>query len=312
MKTLIILAHPNLESSVANKRIVEKLPKHINNVEVRDIFKLYPDYKINIEAEQQALLETDTIVFQYPFYWYNMPAILKLWFDEVFSYNFAYGSEGDKLKGKNFLLSITVGGPADSYTPLGYNHFKIEDFIKPLEQTAYLAQMNYLAPIYEHGMVYISGVYNSKEVVEQRADKQIEKLVKTLSELQSDNPEKKIKGFAKEWFEHFDVLADENYFNNFISADTKFLFPEGTFVGNEGFSEWYANVKKSIKPNNEHRIESIHVATNNGHFDVDLAVKLKAETYTNETLQMNVKENWKIKVTDNGEIKIQEYLVKEV
>lgn len=124
--------------------------------------------------------------------------------------------------------------------------------------------------------------------------------------------QKKIKEFAKEWFEHFDVLANENYFKNFISADTKFRFPEGTFVGNEGFSEWYANIKKSIKPNNEHRIESIHVATNNGHFDVDLAVKLKAETYTNETLQMNVKENWKIKVTDNGEIKIQEYLVKEV
>ncbi|KAB1156463.1 NAD(P)H-dependent oxidoreductase [Tenacibaculum aiptasiae] len=311
MKILMIVAHPNLENSVANKRISEKLPKYIKNLEVRNILELNPDYKINVEAEQQALIEADTVIFQYPFYWYNMPAILKLWFDEVFSYNFAYGAEGNKLKGKNFLQSITIGGPAESYTPLGYNHFKIEEFSKPLEQTAYLAQMNYLPPIYEHGLVYIPGVYNTKEIVEERADKQIEKLVNVLTELQIETPEKTIQKFVKQWFGNFDALAEENYFTQYISESTKFSFPEGEFVGSIGFNQWYTNIKKSIKPNNEHIIESLHIKENKNHFDVDLAVKLKAETYTNEKIQLNVKENWKVKIEEE-KIKIQEYKVQEV
>lgn len=192
MKTLVILSHPELDKSIANKRIAESLEVQVNNLEVRDIFSLYPDYKIDIEIEQKALLEADTVIFQYPFWWYNMPGILKQWFDMVFNFNFAYGPEGDKLKGKNFLLSFTIGGPKDAYSPIGYNNFRIEDFTKPMEQTAYLAQMNFLDPVYQHGMVYIPGVYNTQEAVEERADKQVEQLVAVLNDLQSENSETNI------------------------------------------------------------------------------------------------------------------------
>lgn len=309
MKTLVILAHPELEKSIANKRIAEGLKSKNCNVEVRDIFSLYPEYKIDIEAEQNALLEADTIIFQYPFWWYNMPAILKHWFDMVFNFNFAYGPEGDKLKSKNFQLSFTIGGPADSYSPLGYNHFRIEELTKPMEQTAYLAQMNFLPPVYEYGMVYIPGVYNTQEAVEERADNQVQRLLNVIDELENQNPEERIKAFAKEWFEHFDVLADDGYFNNYIANGAKLKFAEGEFEGHEGFSEWYAGIKKSIKPNNEHRIESINVVAENGHYNVDMSVKLKAETHEGELLQMNVKENWKVEITRDGRIKIHEYIV---
>ena len=311
MKTLVILSHPKLEESIANKKIAEELQKK-ENVEVRDIFALYPDYQIDVEAEQKALLTADTVIFQYPFWWYNMPAILKVWFDEVFCFNFAFGPEGDKLKGKNFLLSFTIGGPADAYTPLGYNHFRVEEFTKPMEQTAYLAQMNYLAPVYEHGMVYIPGVYNTKEAVEERALQQTVQIIEILDGLENENPEIKIKSFAKQWFEHFDVLADDGYFNNYIANGAKLQFAEGEFVGHEGFSEWYAGIKNTIKPNNEHRIESINVVANNGHYAVDLSVKLKAEKLSGEPLQLNVKENWKVEITRDGRIKIHEYIVNTV
>jgi putative NADPH-quinone reductase len=183
MKTLVILAHPNLDESIANKRIAEQLSTKVENLEVRDIFKRYPDYKIDIEAEQKALLTADTVIFQYPFYWYNMPAILKVWFDEVFNYNFAYGSKGDKLKGKNFLLSFTIGGYEEEYTPTGYNHFRIEELVKPMEQTAYLSQMKYINPIYEYGMIYIPNVYNTRESVEEKADKQVARLMACIDSL---------------------------------------------------------------------------------------------------------------------------------
>lgn len=109
-----------------------------------------------------------------------MPAILKHWFDVVFEYQFAYGSEGDKLKGKSFQISFTIGGPVESYKSTGYNTFEISEFLKNLEQTANLAQMKYLAPIYTHSMVYIEGVYNVKEEVIDRANKHSEKLLNVI------------------------------------------------------------------------------------------------------------------------------------
>ena len=182
MNTLIILAHPTFEESLANKTILNNLDTNNYN-EIRNIASLYPNYEIDVKAEQEALLNADTIILQFPFYWYSVPAILKKWLDDVFTYQFAYGSEGDKLKGKNFILSFTVGGPRDAYQEGGYNSFEIKDLIKPLEQTAHLSQMSYIEPIYTHSMIYIPNVYNTQESVVNGALEHVKKLTKVLNEL---------------------------------------------------------------------------------------------------------------------------------
>ncbi|MCG7501542.1 NAD(P)H-dependent oxidoreductase [Tenacibaculum sp. Mcav3-52] len=312
MKTLMILAHPNLKDSVANKHISTEIAAQFNHFEISDIFNQYPDFKIDVEAEQAKLLAADTIIFQFPFFWYNMPAILKQWFDEVFSFNFAYGSKGDKLRGKNFLLSITVGGPKEAYTPIGYNHFAIEELIKPLQQTAYLSQMNYLKPVYTHGLTYVPGVYNTKEVVLQRADNHIKKLAAVLEGITNTSAEVRIERFVKDWFAKFDVLSDASSFTPYINNDTQFQFVEGEFTGIKGFETWYTNIKNTLKPNNEHRIESIIIQEENNAFDVYLTIKLKAEKVSGELLQLNVKEHWKLVLTTNGQIQIKEYIVNEL
>lgn len=148
---LIILAHPDFTRSIANKAVIEHLQNSGLHLEVRDIAALYPDYRIDTEAEQQALSRHQTIVFQYPLYWYNMPAILKQYFDSVFTYGFAYGTGGDKLKGKNFVPSITIGAPEQDYRADGEAHFRVFELTKNLEQTAYYTQMNYIDPFYFHG-----------------------------------------------------------------------------------------------------------------------------------------------------------------
>ena len=109
---LVILAHPDFSRSVANKAVVETLQNSGLNLEIRNLAALYPDYRmIDAAAEQAALLRHNTVVFQYPFYWYNMPAVLKQYFDLVFTYGFAYGTGGDRLRGRNFVPSFTVGAP---------------------------------------------------------------------------------------------------------------------------------------------------------------------------------------------------------
>lgn len=178
---LLIIGHPDIEKSLANKTIIEELENSGLKIEIRNLSKLYPDYNINEKVEQEALLRHQNIVFQYPLYWYNMPAILKHWFDVVFTYQFAYGSKGDKLKGKNFIPSFTVGAPESEYYTLGEHHFRIYEFCKNLEQTAYYTQMNYVEPFYFHGTSVNAGY--TEEDVKVKARTQGKKLAEMLSRL---------------------------------------------------------------------------------------------------------------------------------
>lgn len=183
---LIILAHPKLEQSFANKTIINELQKSNLNVEIRNLHSLYPDFKIDIKAEQEALLRHQTIVFQSPFYWLNVAAILKHYFDEVLEYQFAYGSKGDKLKGKNFLLSLTTGARQEEYKITGKHHLRMYEFCKNIEQTAYYAQMNYIEPIYLHSMSLHGGPGQppiSEDVLQNKAKAHAKILVEKLSEL---------------------------------------------------------------------------------------------------------------------------------
>lgn len=78
-KVVVISGHPNLAESFTNKVILDKVQQDVSDIQVRRLDSLYPDYKIDVEAEQQALLEADVIVLQFPFYWYSVPALLKKW-----------------------------------------------------------------------------------------------------------------------------------------------------------------------------------------------------------------------------------------
>lgn len=179
--TLIILAHPAFEKSIANKTIIDELQKNNLELEIRNLHALYPDFKIDPKAEQNALLRHDTILFQYPFYWYNMPAILKQWFDVVFEHQFAFGSKGDKLKGKNFVASFTVGGKEKDYTLFEKHHFRVYEFCKNLEQTSYFAQMNFIEPIYSFQTSSADGF--TKEEVKNTAKEHAKRLIDQLMEM---------------------------------------------------------------------------------------------------------------------------------
>lgn len=152
-KILVISGHPDLQASQANKAILACLSEDLDDIAIRRLDALYPDFRIDAAAEQQALLKADVVVLQFPLFWYASPALLKQWLDVVFSYGFAYGTAGDKLKGKHLLLSITIGGPESAYSPLGPSHFHLEQFLRPLEQTAYYTGMHHHAPIVSYGMI---------------------------------------------------------------------------------------------------------------------------------------------------------------
>jgi hypothetical protein len=52
-KATVILAHPRMSSSYANKEIIRQIDRQMPEVEVRDIASLYPDFQIDVQAEQK-------------------------------------------------------------------------------------------------------------------------------------------------------------------------------------------------------------------------------------------------------------------
>jgi putative NADPH-quinone reductase len=83
MKTLVILAHPNLENSRVNQRWKEELLQYPNDITIHEIYKEYPDWNIDVPREQNLMEAYDHVIFQFPLYWYSYPPLLKKWFDEV-------------------------------------------------------------------------------------------------------------------------------------------------------------------------------------------------------------------------------------
>ena len=91
------------------------------------------------------------LVLLHPIQWYSMPALMKLWLDEVLTHGWAYGHQGTALQGKDLWLVATTGGPEASYHPQGYNRYFFDAFLPPYEQTAALCGMRFLPPLVLHG-----------------------------------------------------------------------------------------------------------------------------------------------------------------
>ena len=153
---VVITAHPQMEHSRINRRLMRaarSLPASENSplIVVRDLYSLYPDYLIDVAAEQKLLANAKLVVWQHPIHWYSMPPLMKLWLDDVLAFGWAYGPGGTALRGKDLWLVATTGGPADSYQPNSYNRFFFDDFLPPYEQTANLCGLRFLPPLLLHG-----------------------------------------------------------------------------------------------------------------------------------------------------------------
>ncbi|MBV4452538.1 MULTISPECIES: NAD(P)H-dependent oxidoreductase [Pseudomonas] len=157
MKTLIVLAHPEPRSfnGALKDAAVETMRELGHPVQVSDLYAMnwkaelgmgdFPDNRADpdyldlpreqehafannahtddVKAEQSKVMWADLVIFQFPVWWFSMPAILKGWVDRVLSRGFAYSS-GHKygsglLKDKRAMLCLTTGTASSLYTPAG-------------------------------------------------------------------------------------------------------------------------------------------------------------------------------------------------
>lgn len=149
---VVITAHPEIDHSRVTRALLHAARgAGTPRVAVRDLYALYPDYDIDIAAEQALLLPAQLVVWLHPVHWYSMPPLMKLWLDEVWAFGWAYGPDGDALRGKDLWLAASTGGPEASYRPDGYNRYFFDAFLYPYEQTAALVGMRWLPPLVLHG-----------------------------------------------------------------------------------------------------------------------------------------------------------------
>ena len=160
---LVIAAHPAITQSRVNRLLLRAARQAAPRVVVRDLYALYPDYLIDVAAEQALLAAAKLVVWQHPIHWYGMTPLMKLWVDEVLSFGWAYGPGGHALEGKDVWLVATTGSPFESYRPDSYHRYFFDAFLPPYEQTAALCGMRFVPPMLLHGAHRIS----REEVAEQ-------------------------------------------------------------------------------------------------------------------------------------------------
>ncbi|KAG6361649.1 hypothetical protein INS49_009876 [Diaporthe citri] len=176
MRVFIVFAHPEPQSLGGSllRATVEELEAQGHEFKVSDLYamhwksqvdrydfpKLPADARLrvayasgeatfsgtltdDVKREQEKLMWADTVILQFPLWWYSMPAILKGWVDRVYSLGFAYGigehndkrwgdryGEG-KMLGKRAIVLVTVGGWKEHYSPRGICG-PIDDLLFPI------------------------------------------------------------------------------------------------------------------------------------------------------------------------------------
>ncbi len=119
-------------------------------LEVRSLYDLYPDFAIDVEAEQAAVARAEIVVWQAPLYWYSVPPLLKLWFDKVLAYGWAYGEDQHALAGKICLWVTTTGGDPHAFSIGGNHGHPFDAFATPVQQTARFCKMRWQPPLVVH------------------------------------------------------------------------------------------------------------------------------------------------------------------
>jgi glutathione-regulated potassium-efflux system ancillary protein KefG len=195
-KILLVLAHPALEFSRNNKKMITAASTAKGIIlHIRDLYELYPRFNINSSREQEYIEQHDIIILQHPFYWYSAPALMKQYIDTVFTNGWAYGKGSDKLNGKILFNALTTNGSRESYSSHGHNRFPIRDFLIPFNQLAFVCGMEYLPPfvLNESGKaspeVSLKHAERFRELLELFASGDLElKALQNLSYLNDFNP----------------------------------------------------------------------------------------------------------------------------
>ena len=116
-KVVILLAHPNMKESQANKALIDA----VSDIEGVAVFNLYDQQGASFDVDEWSKIISDAsaLIYQFPFHWMAAPSLLKKWQDEVFTFL----SKTPAVAGKPLTVVTTTGSEYEAYRSGGRNRF---------------------------------------------------------------------------------------------------------------------------------------------------------------------------------------------
>ncbi|TLQ04301.1 flavodoxin family protein [Pediococcus stilesii] len=149
MKTLVIVAHPQLENSDVQPFFREAI------ADFPDVTWHPLTSSFDVLEEQKLLISNDRIIFEFPLYWYSAPALLKQWLDDVFTMKFTTGNRY-ALAGKELGIVVSTGDKERSFRAGEEEQFTISELMRPYQALAGKARMRYLPVLAVYQFLYLS------------------------------------------------------------------------------------------------------------------------------------------------------------
>lgn len=145
-RIVILLAHPDLQKSCANKELINK----VNALDNVAVYNLYEEKGETFNADEWSRILTDAsaLIFQFPFHWLSAPYMLKRWEDEVLTQLAGTPS----ISGKPLMVVVTTGSESEAYRSGGKNHFTVDELLRPYQASAILSGMIWQTPLVIYGM----------------------------------------------------------------------------------------------------------------------------------------------------------------
>lgn len=146
-QVVILLAHPDIKSSQANKVLMDAV-KEMEEVAIYNLYEMCPEDAYNIDLWSKIISQASALVFQFPLYWMSAPSLLKKWQDEVFTYL----AKTPAVAGKALLVAVTTGSEYSAYRSGGRNNFTMDELLRPYQASALHAGMVWQTPVVAYGM----------------------------------------------------------------------------------------------------------------------------------------------------------------
>ena len=162
-KTLIIISHPDVTQSSSQQFLLASI-KGEELIQIRHLESILAEQENNHfdkRIERACLQEADRIIFQFPFYWYQCPSVMKQWMDEVLTLNLS-----QKGKKKELGIVVTVGAKKDRYAAGGSVGFGIEELLRPYQALANQLGWNYQTPFVIYQFQYLTETQKQQLLVD--------------------------------------------------------------------------------------------------------------------------------------------------
>ena len=162
-KTLIIMSHPDVAQSSSQQFLLAAV-KGEEQIQVRHLESILAEQEskyFDKTLERACLQEADRIIFQFPFYWYQCPSVMKQWMDEILTLNLS-----QKGKKKELGIVVTVGAKKDRYAAGGSVGFCIEELLRPYQALANQLGWKYQTPFVIYQFQYLPEIQKQQLLVD--------------------------------------------------------------------------------------------------------------------------------------------------